>query len=315
MLPVILFSLDSPIPLALELWDATYGPEYRVDAEVVRTSLFEHPSVVPELSSVGGALLVAKRAGPYDPAGAARLHLAGLAFRDAAEGLLLVRELLDRVRARGVEEVVFGRDSGHLLPGCPVGAQAVLEVLRDAGFEESGEVHDLERDLVDYIPPRPSTQRSNLRLLRTEDLAALDAFLATEFPGRWRHDVLAKLRVEADPGFIAGAFDEGRCVGFALLQDWQTTRMPIGGAVRRASLGPRWGALGPIGVARALRGRGLGDTLLAYGLDSLRKRGVRRCVIDWTTLVEFYGRHGFEVARTYRQMTARLRPVDSMLPK
>jgi GNAT superfamily N-acetyltransferase len=59
------------------------------------------------------------------------------------------------------------------------------------------------------------------------------------------------------------------------------------------------GGLGPIGVVARLRGRGLGRALLAVALDVLHARGVRDCVIDWTTLLDYYGPFGFRPWKTY----------------
>jgi hypothetical protein len=46
-------------------------------------------------------------------------------------------------------------------------------------------------------------------------------------------------------------------------------------------------------------------------LEHLRDHGARRTIIDWTGLVDFYGKHGFEVTRTYNYMTLDLESVSS----
>ncbi|MCX7840762.1 MAG: GNAT family N-acetyltransferase, partial [Anaerolineae bacterium] len=60
-----------------------------------------------------------------------------------------------------------------------------------------------------------------------------------------------------------------------------------------------WGQLGSIGVSRDARGKGYGSALLDAGLRYLRARGVRGCIIDWTNLVEWYGKFGFTPHRWY----------------
>jgi predicted N-acetyltransferase YhbS len=60
-----------------------------------------------------------------------------------------------------------------------------------------------------------------------------------------------------------------------------------------------WGQLGPIGVSKDVRGKGYGGALLDAGLGYLRDQGVRGCVIDWTDLVDFYGKFGFKPYREY----------------
>jgi GNAT superfamily N-acetyltransferase len=48
------------------------------------------------------------------------------------------------------------------------------------------------------------------------------------------------------------------------------------------------GFFGPTGVARALRGRGLGGRLLHASLADLRRLGYDRAVIPWTDAIDFY---------------------------
>jgi GNAT superfamily N-acetyltransferase len=63
---------------------------------------------------------------------------------------------------------------------------------------------------------------------------------------------------------------------------------------------PAAGGLGPMGLAPDLRGRGLGVVLLDRAMVHLASLGVREMVIDWTILLDFYGRLGFVPLRRYR---------------
>ena len=47
---------------------------------------------------------------------------------------------------------------------------------------------------------------------------------------------------------------------------------------------------------------GGGAALLDAGLRRLHDNGVNGCVIDWTTLIGFYGKFGFEQYREYAMM-------------
>ena len=64
---------------------------------------------------------------------------------------------------------------------------------------------------------------------------------------------------------------------------------------------PHQAGLGPIGVSEHVRGQGLGGRLLAASLHELAQGGARTCVIDWTSLVDFYGKFGFRPVRAYRR--------------
>ena len=162
---------------------------------------------------------------------------------------------------------------------------------------------DLERDLNGYQPT--PFDRAEFRYLRANDLPALTEFFEREFPHRWRYDVIRKFSLEEPGSSVFGMFVNGNLEGFALLQQAGCV-CPIGGAVWHRSLGPNWGSLGPIGISEKIRGQGLGGALLDHALGQLAQDGAAQTIIDWTNLIDFYGKYGFEVTRTYRQMTRHL---------
>jgi ribosomal protein S18 acetylase RimI-like enzyme len=237
-------------------------------------------------------------ASAYPGAPQDRCHLAALVgLEDALD------EVSEECRRLGFRSVVFGTDHDHIWPGYPQEDTAGLERLMKAGFRVTGRHVDLERDLTGYQAPEASreTLRSHgaeARPATNGDIEALDRFLSVAFPGRWRHDTMRKVVEDQEAEDIVLLWVDGKVAGFALTQR-EGVRRPIGGAVWRRSLGPRWGALGPIGLAPEARGQGLGGALLASALERLAQRGARRTIIDWTTLEGFYQRHGFETTRRY----------------
>lgn len=70
-----------------------------------------------------------------------------------------------------------------------------------------------------------------------------------------------------------------------------------------------WGQLGPIGVSADCRGRAYGAAIMDVGLRRLVEAGVTGCLIDWTSIVEFYARFGFAPHRQYLRMSKRLAPA------
>lgn len=230
-------------------------------------------------------------------------HLSAIAFTEPSVGVDLLAAAKEVLRSRGLAGLKLGQDSRHFFPGCPADCAQLRSFLTVEGFVPGADAVDVERDLADYDPAGTEAipDGFSMRRCTDEDVLAIGEFLAREFPGRWRHDTLAKIEAEG-PETIFGLFEGGTCEGFAILQS-DGCRLPIGGAVWHQDLGDHWGSLGPIGVSKGVRGKKLGGSLLANGLIALKERGVRRTIIDWTTLVEFYGKHGFEVARTYTPYT------------
>jgi GNAT superfamily N-acetyltransferase len=290
------------------LWNTFYPAKYRVAPGLLRSHTVDSPVFDWGSSCVMGdpdrpsGFAAVKRSsaalwkGP-DPD---QSHLCAIAFQDPLVGVDMMASVKRILRERGAYRLVFGQDSRHFFPGLPSECGQLREFLTIEGFEPDAEQVDLERDLADYAPPEgviESLEGATVRPCCEEDLPGLRGFLDRVFPGRWAYDVMVKAG-EDGPGTVLGLWFEGDCHGFALIQgEW--SRTPIGGAVWNADLGPSWGALGPIGVSPEVRGRGWGHGLLASALLELKARGARRTIIDWTTLADFYSRHGFEVARRY----------------
>lgn len=203
-----------------------------------------------------------------------------------------------------MKQLTFGMDPNHLLPGCPEDMNSLRDELVQIGFAETGRCFDLERDLVDYELPDECDralhdQRASVRPCSPQDRDALDSYFARVFPGRWRYDVMRKHGEEPDQIYVLEV--DGRILGHAMTQQ-DGCQHPTAGAVWHLSLGKHWGALGSIGIDSAIRGKGLGNALLGKALQSLQSRGARQTIIDWTTLGDFYGAHGFTITRRYVQM-------------
>ena len=217
-----------------------------------------------------------------------------------------MHQAFEAARDEGLTSVVVGMDIDHILPGVIVEMTELRATLESLGFSKFRECFDLERDLAEYVVPTSvepplKDARATVRPCTIGDIPELKSYLAESFPGRWTFDVTRKVELDDEPDDVYVLAVDGRIQGHAMTQTERCKR-PIGGAVWNLDLGPNWAALGSIGIAAAIRGRGLGNALLGKSLQALREKGARRTIIDWTDLVAFYGAHGFEVSRNYVQM-------------
>lgn len=200
----------------------------------------------------------------------------------------------------------------------PFAAGLPLELASEAFFLARGyrprasadTVWDVARDLAGYPEDSRAAAASpassgRIAVARTSDEAALLDFLQREFPGRWRFEFQEFRRAggrmsevnllwRREPG--QGAFVDGFC---RIRRRWHDAIEPLDRYFMHRLPTP-WGQLGPIGIGQASRGQGLGAALLDFGLRRLYSYGVQGCVIDWTTLLDFYGRFGFKPFRAYR---------------
>lgn len=278
-------------------WNSAVGAKYSIGPALIEQNLLNSPLFDAETSVwKDGEFLGIKRsaASLYQGPDPATAHLSLFV---AGESTDLLDNAIERLKAAGIKSLVVGTDNGHFLPGAPQDLTWMEDWLKRADFTPGGEAVDLERDMANYSFAVPELGTDH-RTLEEGDIPLLESFLQREFPGRWHYDVMRKVRAEGS-STVFGLFLNGACEGFASLQG-NGCRLPIGGAVWHASLGTSWGSLGPIGISKAIRGKGHGNALLGAALNELRSRGARQSIIDWTGLIDFYGTHGFKVTRRYR---------------
>ncbi len=226
-------------------------------------------------------------------------HLSAIVFRDAPAAADLLADIKHLLRQRGQAALIFGQDARHLFPGVPENWPGLADFLMVEGFVPAApdrQCVDLTIDLASASP----ADDPRVRKCTSDDVPALLEFLDREFPGRWAFDVRDKLAHESDPGFIS-ILDDGGIVGFAMTQE-PSHRLHLAGATIVGSLPSPWLAIGPIGVAAEQRGRGLGTALMTAILAHAKANGVRAARVDWTHLIEWYEKLGFEVERRFTPM-------------
>lgn len=204
--------------------------------------------------------------------------------------------------AGGERRIRVGGGLRPFVPGALAGSAAEALFLA-CGFEYERELFswDVARPLSDYRPPVLQDVAAAARPGQPGQEVKLLGFLAREFPGRWHWQAERFLE------------EGGRISDYMLL--W--TEEGVQGSCRLTfedSVGPidrffpydlprPWAQLGSIGVSAHLRGQGIGIYLLDAGLRRLHNSGVNGCVIDWTTLLAFYGKCGFEPYRKWAMLT------------
>lgn len=287
--------MDGPL---VRLWNLAFGPAWPMDPRLWEQNLAGHPSWDPEGLFLEGT--------PGEPRGfalarraAGQAWIEALAVHPEHRGRGLGTRLLERACAwAGLRPVRLGAGPAHFFPGVPDDCPGARDFFRRRGFEPDWEAWDLVRELPERAPgPLPE----GILPCPGDRVGDLVDFLDREFPGRWRADTLLRLERGEDPGNVLVALVEGRVEGFCHVFHpgcrtlgpsvyWR----PEGGALR--------GGLGPVGVSRAVRGRGLGRDLVEGAVRHLQVLGCREMGVDWTILLDFYAGSGFRPDRRYQGM-------------
>lgn len=205
------------------------------------------------------------------------------------------------LRAQGCTRFRLGGSLHPFVPGYPVELGNDNFFLKRGYVERAGNAHvwDVARDLSDYTHTAHSIT-ATIRPARPSDETTLADFFAREFPGRWRYEFQEFLRERGRISDYVLLCPERGIDGFARLT-FEDSERPLDRFYLHRLPRP-WGQLGPIGISKDARGKGYGGALLDAGLRYLRDQGVRGCVIDWTDLVDFYGKFGFKAYREYAML-------------
>lgn len=303
----------------LSLWNAEMGADFPMTARLLRQNTADSPFFAPEdvfaitdESKLVGFVIArpGRQIGPdvwFTPESGwiNSIVVAGDRRREGI-GTILLGHAESYLREHGARYIALGSDPHHFFPGIPVQYEAAKAFAQARGYQLGGLAHDMWRDLTDYDVP----QRVRETLAREEpairirpgtrdDMPGLAKFLADEFPGRWHWECLHFLEQGGDPGEFTLLLENGQVAGFS--QTFCYSSAVIGSNVMwHPLLGDYYGGLGPIGIAKRLRGRGLGLALLCESVADLKRRGVRRMCIDWTGIVDFYGKIGCTVWKSYQ---------------
>ena len=317
--PVIEAFQPSDLPRLLDIWKESLGDAFPMAASVLERRLglgaVGRSSVIARCARLDGGLVGFGYLTADDRAitGSRRMRLQAVVVEPSCQrqgiGTALARSLLEAGTRRGATTAEIGGGLDYVWPGVPGELQGALEFIVAIGFRPAGISYDLRSTPVTaglsaVASSGLDTLGVHARTARSDEMDAISAFVGAEFEPDWQVDLRDDIEDGLKPdGLLLATDASDRLVGFARLHTLDSVPIgpPLFWAGRR---GPDAGGLGPIGIARAWRGRGLGTSFLGQAVVELARRGASDVVIDFTDLLDFYGRLGFEPWMTFRHATA-----------
>jgi GNAT superfamily N-acetyltransferase len=300
----------------VDVWNAALGETFPIDLRLWRQNVDDGATLLADASVVARDHAADNRVVGFLIAKSPK-HLSCIAVDPSHQRKGIGSEMFSKAQQAIGPNVeakwIVGQDNNHFFPGVPQECASALSFFENRlGFKRgTGVTVDLVRDLADYkIEPRvqeriESLENDGIVLAPCDvmDLSALGDHIAAHFSHRWLADTIHRLNVETTPReiIIAKRPGAGDVVGFA--HTFTNMSRYVGPSIYwRPLLGPKYGGLGPIGVDKDLRKIGLGLALLSYAIQCVKDRGATRMAIDWTELVEFYGKVGFKPWKQYVSM-------------
>ena len=140
------------------------------------------------------------------------------------------------------------------------------------------------------------------RLSTLNDKENLISFMKKNWPGRWLKELLDYYENDGDGREYVIALDNDVICAFAKIGYPDTNISLCGYSMTWKNRFSTLGGIGPLGVDSSYRKRNLGYDIVAYANNILINNNVSDIIIDWTGLLDFYRRMGFEVFKSYYYM-------------
>ena len=199
-----------------------------------------------------------------------------------------------------------GGSSARFFPGIPENLPDAVAFFRSQGWSFEGEVHhivyDLTQDLDTYATPSSIQQRMQRQQVSFETITGtqtteLLAFETHEFP-TWLEAFQRVMSLNDCDDLLVGRDATGQIVASLIMYTPHSNQKRFD-VLWQAIFGEGLGAIGCVGVADQMQGKGIGLALVARATELLIERGVKHCSIDWVVLTDFYAKLGYQIWRGY----------------
>ena len=203
-------------------------------------------------------------------------------------------------KEKGCTRIRIGGNLRPILPGLPYAMRETAVFFEKHGYQSPPHQpyeYDIARSLKDYQPIYSKPAHADLAPMQPGDEHLLLDFLHREYPGRWEFEAREFVKNGGRASDFLLLRVNGEVRGFCRLTLSDSER-PIERFYPQRLPQP-WGQFGPLGLSKAFRGQGLGGYLIDAAAVHMQSLGVDGCVIDWTSLVELYGKFGFRVYNQY----------------
>jgi GNAT superfamily N-acetyltransferase len=292
---------------AIRIWNAASHADYSINerlfcynmipstGEVIEGRVAIHNGEV-----VGFALACAVTNDPSITLG----WVSAIAVHPSAQRQGIGSELLIWVegwlKEKGCKRIRIGGNLRPFLPGLPYAMRENTVFFEKRGYQSPSSQlyeYDVARSLKDYQPIYAKPAHADLVPMQPGDEHLLFEFLHREYPGRWEFEAREFVKNVGHASEFLLLRINGEIHGFCRLTLSDSER-PIERFYPQRLPQP-WGQFGPLGLSKAARGHGLGGYLIDAAAVHMQSLGVDGCVVDWTSLVQLYGKFGFSVYNQY----------------
>ncbi|MFB5678167.1 GNAT family N-acetyltransferase [Paenibacillus terreus] len=306
---------DQHLHEVLSLWNAELGDSYPLRLRLLQQNVMEDNRLMRDGSWVAKApgtekiigFVIAKKSGAEDErfglsrdVGWVHALITASAWRARGIGGALLERAEQALRAAGIKRIVLGNDlHRRMFPGIPDELVETKRWFEKRGYVCREQVYDLIKVYeADEEACLPFMGEVTARLASPHDRDALMDFMSRCFPGTWD----CQHRDYWEQGGTGREYvvleKREKLIGFCRINDAHSPLL-----AQNVYWAPLFedelGGIGPLGIDEHYRGHRYGISIVQAAIHYLRKRGIRRIVIDTTPFVDFYGKLGYEVWKKY----------------
>lgn len=301
----------------LDLWNREIGTDFPLRKELLLQNSFEDQNVLIDASFIAlddqekvVGFLIAKKWQEEFPmnqkVGWIQALLVDSDFRGQGTGTNLLRKAEASLSENRIEKVQLGRDPWHYFPGVPDEYQEVKVWFEKRGYTYNWDEYDLYSDFSATPKSRiPVFENVTFSLLQADEQEKLINFLHRCFPGRWEYEAIQYFKKGGTGREFVVLKKANEIIGFCRIND---SHAPF--IAQNVYWSPLFnnelGGIGPLGIDPNERKNGYGLAIVEAGIAFLRERNIDHIVIDWTGLVDFYGKLGFNPWKKYAQYSKSL---------
>lgn len=204
----------------------------------------------------------------------------------------------------GVNSISVGADMDNFFPGIPNDFDNLTDVFfKNRGYSIPGVTHDLYKVLTkqdnveSFKDISIEGKKVLIRYAAKNDEKGVLEFLKCCFPGRWYQEGFEYFSENDIKKEYLIALFNNEVIGFLRVNNQ---------LIKRISYNITWKnnfkklvGIGPLGVNKLYRKHGIAEELILFALSDAYNNGYKEALIDWTGLISYYQKFGFQVWKCF----------------
>lgn len=226
-------------------------------------------------------------------------------YRNLGIGTLLLEKVESEFIKLNKKTVFIGKDFYNFFPGLPIDLKKYLEWFNKRGYERLYNTCDLIKNKDIKI----SLRNNKIKYVLGNNVPKekIISFIEKNWPGRWTLEAKEYFESGGEGKEYLIGLDGEKVCAFAKLGFPNTPTNLISYSLTWRDKFDFLGGIGPLGVDRSYRGQSIGYDLVASATNILIDNGADNIIIDWTNLLDFYRKFGYEVYKTYEYLQKNLK--------